>query len=133
MTDSQIPSIQKRLVEWYGKDINFDLAFTRMGECLNDAIVIQNLTFHQAWQSVPIWVSSTSEVYIPEHKVVDFWIVWADRESRRKQTSTNGNDVSTTTVTEWNGPSGNTGGQVTTWSGSTTTSTTWSWFNPNGN
>ncbi|MCH2188512.1 hypothetical protein MK079_01635 [Candidatus Gracilibacteria bacterium] len=133
MTDSQIPSIQKRLVEGYGKDINFDLAFTRMGECLNDAIVIQNLTFHQAGQSVPIGVSSTSEVYIPEHKVVDFGIVGADRESRRKQTSTNGNDVSTTTVTEGNGPSGNTGGQVTTGSGSTTTSTTGSGFNPNGN
>ena len=64
---------------WWKGDIKIDykLAFAKMWECLNDAVVIRDLSITVDWRELQVWATTTGEVYAPEHNVINWSLAFA--------------------------------------------------------
>ncbi len=67
--------------------VDYKLAFAKMWECLNDAVVLRDLTIIKGWKEIKFGATSTSEVYSPEHNVVNVWVAvtWETNEEISKE------------------------------------------------
>jgi hypothetical protein len=79
---------------WGNKEVQLDysLAFTRMGECLNDAVVIKNLKLVRDGKMIQIGATTVWEVYDPNHSVVSWWLAFAEKVEANSEENTSWNN-----------------------------------------
>ena len=89
--------------------VDYTLAFTRMWECLNDSVVIKDITIIKDGKRIKIWATTTGEVYSPSHDVVNWWLVFHWKTERRKNNSWwwNGNSSSNVDTSQPDSNEGN--------------------------
>ena len=104
-----VKAVKDFINAWWGNGITIDynLAFCKMWECLNDSVVLKDFTITKDWKEFQIWTATTSEVYSPTHNVVNLWIAFTwdvDKNDDKEtgQTSTPGEEE----VENWGGWTG---------------------------
>ena len=62
---------------WWNKSakVDYKLAFARMWECINDVVILKNLTVTTSGKIVELFTTWTSEVYKPTHEVMKLWLI----------------------------------------------------------
>jgi len=82
--------------KWWNDKVKIDyhLAFAKMGECLNDAVILKDMILTIQGKKIQIWATSVSAVYSPDPSVVKWGVVWTGK--KRVKTEDNEGEVKTT-------------------------------------